>query len=121
MFQRKNERFYHSRRSHPLRNLCLSLLIFLCVCGLFFGGISHLSAQAKQEQKNSLENALWRGVSQYYALWYTRTTPFDGDVKVYEKEAWKKAQILPMVEDACMSTQFSHIFAGGYSAGYYSY
>ena len=53
--------------------------------------------------------------------WYTRTTPFDGDVKVYEKEAWKKAQILPMVEDACMSTQFSHIFAGGYSAGYYSY
>ena len=68
MFHRKNERFYHSRRSHPLRNLCLSLLIFLCVCGLFFGGISHLSAQAKQEQKNSLENALWRGVSQYYAL-----------------------------------------------------
>ena len=40
--------------------------------------------------------------------------PFDGDVKVYEKEAWKKAQILPVVEDACMSTQFSHIFAGGY-------
>lgn len=68
MFQRKNERFYHGRRSHPLRNLCLSLLIFLCVCGLFFGGISHLSAQAKQEQKNSLENALWRGVAQYYAL-----------------------------------------------------
>ena len=53
--------------------------------------------------------------------WYTRTTPFDGDVKAYEKEAWKKAQILPVVEDACMSTQFSHIFAGGYSAGYYSY
>ena len=53
--------------------------------------------------------------------WYTRTAPFDGDVKVYEKEAWKKAQILPVVEDACMSTQFSHIFAGGYSAGYYSY
>ena len=68
MFQRKNERFYHGRRSHPLRNLCLSLLIFLCVCGLFFGGISHLSVQAKQEQKNSLENALWHGVSQYYAL-----------------------------------------------------
>ena len=53
--------------------------------------------------------------------WYTRTTPFDGDVKAYEKETWKKAQILPVVEDACMSTQFSHIFAGGYSAGYYSY
>lgn len=53
--------------------------------------------------------------------WYTRTTPFTGDVKEYEKEAWAKAQILPVVEEACMSTQFSHIFAGGYSAGYYSY
>lgn len=53
--------------------------------------------------------------------WYTRTTPFDGDVRTYEREAWKKAQILPIVEEACMSTQFSHIFAGGYAAGYYSY
>ena len=53
--------------------------------------------------------------------WYTRTTPFDGDVKEFEKKAWAKAQILPTVEKACMSTQFSHIFAGGYSAGYYSY
>lgn len=53
--------------------------------------------------------------------WYTRNTPFEGDVKAYEKKAWTKAQILPVVEEACMSTQFSHIFAGGYSAGYYSY
>ena len=53
--------------------------------------------------------------------WYTRTTPFEGDVMEYEKQAWAKAQILPSVEGTCMSTQFSHIFAGGYSAGYYSY
>ncbi|WP_270439366.1 M3 family metallopeptidase [Bacteroides bouchesdurhonensis] len=53
--------------------------------------------------------------------WYTRNTPFEGDVRAYEQEAWKEAQILPVVNDACMSTQFSHIFAGGYSAGYYSY
>ena len=53
--------------------------------------------------------------------WYTRNTPFEGDVKAYEQEAWKEAQILPVVEEACMSTQFSHIFAGGYAAGYYSY
>ena len=44
-----------------------------------------------------------------------------GDVKAYEQEAWKDAQILPVVQEACMSTQFSHIFAGGYAAGYYSY
>ena len=53
--------------------------------------------------------------------WYTRTTPFEGDVMAYEKQAWARAQILPSVEGTCMSTQFSHIFAGGYSAGYYSY
>ncbi len=53
--------------------------------------------------------------------WYTRTTPFDGDVKAYEQDAWAKAQILPVVKEACMSTQFSHIFSGGYAAGYYSY
>lgn len=53
--------------------------------------------------------------------WYTRTTPFEGDVKAYEQETWARAQILPVVPETCMSTQFSHIFAGGYSAGYYSY
>lgn len=53
--------------------------------------------------------------------WYTRNTPFDGEVKAYEQKAWEKAQLLPVVKDACMSTQFSHIFSGGYSASYYSY
>ena len=53
--------------------------------------------------------------------WYTRTTPFEGDVKAYETEAWKPTQLLPTVDEACMSTQFSHIFAGGYAGGYYSY
>lgn len=53
--------------------------------------------------------------------WYTRTEAFEGDVKEYEHTAWQKAQVLPTVDEACMSVQFSHIFSGGYSAGYYSY
>ena len=53
--------------------------------------------------------------------WHTRTTPFQGDVIAYEQEAWKQAQLLPTVEGCCMSTQFTHIFSGGYAAGYYSY
>ncbi len=53
--------------------------------------------------------------------WYTRTEPFEGDVEQYEKQAWARAQVLPSVPGTCMSVQFSHIFAGGYSAGYYSY
>lgn len=53
--------------------------------------------------------------------WYTRTTPFTGNVQAYEKEAWSRAQVLPEAGGTCMSVQFSHIFSGGYAAGYYSY
>ena len=53
--------------------------------------------------------------------WYTRTTPFEGDVRTYEKEAWTRAQVMPSVPETCMTVQFSHIMSGGYSAGYYSY
>ena len=28
---------------------------------------------------------------------------------------------MPIVDEACMSTSFNHIFAGGYAAGYYGY
>lgn len=53
--------------------------------------------------------------------WYTRTEPFQGDIRIYEKEAWKATQVLPSIPETCMSVQFSHIMAGGYAAGYYSY
>lgn len=53
--------------------------------------------------------------------YYTRTTQLEENIEKFEKEAWSKAQILPRVEGTCMSTQFSHIMSGGYSAGYYGY
>ncbi len=53
--------------------------------------------------------------------WDTRRTAFDGDVKEYEKASWTRAQILPQIDETCMSVQFGHIMSGGYSAGYYSY
>ena len=53
--------------------------------------------------------------------WYSRTTPFEGDVKAYEREAWTSTQLLPVVEESNMTTHFGHIMSGGYSAGYYSY
>lgn len=53
--------------------------------------------------------------------WYTRTSPFEGDIRTYEKQAWAQTQVLPEIEETCMTVQFSHIMAGGYSAGYYSY
>ena len=42
-------------------------------------------------------------------------------VKEFETEAFSETQLYPDVSENCMSTAFSHIFQGGYSAGYYSY
>lgn len=53
--------------------------------------------------------------------YYTRTEPLTEDIEQFEQEAWKRAQVMPHVPGTCMSTQFSHIMAGGYAAGYYSY
>lgn len=53
--------------------------------------------------------------------YYTKKEEFDEDIIKFEKNAWKKAQISHQLPDTCMSTQFSHIMTGGYSAGYYSY
>ena len=53
--------------------------------------------------------------------YYTQREEFTGDVISFEKEAWKKAILGSQRQDTCMTTQFSHIMAGGYAAGYYSY
>ncbi|MCB0452864.1 MAG: M3 family metallopeptidase, partial [Aequorivita sp.] len=43
------------------------------------------------------------------------------NVKAFEIAAFDDTQLYPDVKENCMSTSFSHIFQGGYSAGYYSY
>ena len=53
--------------------------------------------------------------------YYTLEDSFDSDIESFEKKAWAPAQLLPQPEGTCMSVQFSHIMAGGYAAGYYSY
>ena len=53
--------------------------------------------------------------------YYTQKDEFTDDIIPFEKNAWEKAQILPQLPDTCMTVQFSHIMAGGYAAGYYSY
>ncbi|PQB04969.1 M3 family metallopeptidase [Aureitalea marina] len=42
-------------------------------------------------------------------------------VKAFESEAMNSTRLYPDVAESCRSTAFSHIFQGGYSAGYYSY
>jgi peptidyl-dipeptidase Dcp len=53
--------------------------------------------------------------------YYSTTTKFDADLNTHERAVWQDIQLLPFVDGTCMTTQFSHIMDGGYSAGYYSY
>lgn len=53
--------------------------------------------------------------------WHTLEKPYTGDVISFERKAMDKTALLPVVEGTNMSTSFSHIFAGGYAAGYYGY
>ena len=53
--------------------------------------------------------------------YYTKKDSFDEDIVSFEKQAWKKAILGRQLPETCMTVQFSHIMAGGYAAGYYSY
>ena len=53
--------------------------------------------------------------------YYTKKDTFEDDIIPFEKKAWEKAIIGEQLPDTCMTVQFSHIMAGGYAAGYYSY
>ena len=53
--------------------------------------------------------------------YYTQTKEFTEDIIPFEKKAWAKAIITEQLPNTCMTVQFSHIMAGGYAAGYYSY
>ncbi|WP_420551468.1 M3 family metallopeptidase [Tenacibaculum aiptasiae] len=54
--------------------------------------------------------------------WHGGASPQNiSSVKDFETKAFSETQLYPNVAENCMSTAFSHIFQGGYSAGYYSY
>ena len=53
--------------------------------------------------------------------YYTKKDEFTDEIIPFEKQAWKKAILGKQRMDTCMTVQFSHIMAGGYAAGYYSY
>jgi peptidyl-dipeptidase Dcp len=43
------------------------------------------------------------------------------DIKTFESQVLKNTEVLPALAETLVSTSFSHIFQGGYAAGYYSY
>lgn len=53
--------------------------------------------------------------------YHTTIGKLEGDINTIEKEAMNKIGLIGEIIPRYRSTYFSHIFAGGYSAGYYSY
>jgi len=53
--------------------------------------------------------------------WHGQDPSTIKDIKTFETEQFAETQLYPDVKENAMSTAFSHIFQGGYSAGYYSY
>lgn len=53
--------------------------------------------------------------------WHSENPSKINSVKEFENTAFSETKLYPDVAENCMSTAFSHIFQGGYSAGYYSY
>ena len=53
--------------------------------------------------------------------YHTQTQPIEGEIIKFEKNALLSTDVLPTVPECIISTSFSHIFSGGYAAGYYSY
>lgn len=53
--------------------------------------------------------------------WHTlESMPQEGTIE-FETRVLEPYRVLPYVSGTAISTSFSHIFSGGYSAGYYSY
>ncbi|HLW62715.1 MAG TPA: M3 family metallopeptidase, partial [Flavobacterium sp.] len=53
--------------------------------------------------------------------WHTQVPDIGTGLKEFENQQFESTKMYPDVAENAMSTSFSHIFAGGYSAGYYSY
>jgi peptidyl-dipeptidase Dcp len=53
--------------------------------------------------------------------WHTVDTSSVTDIEEFEKMAMEQTSLFPRINGTSMSCSFGHIFAGGYSAGYYSY
>ena len=61
------------------------------------------------------------GFGQLDMAWHARDPRQVDDVAGFEKEVGAATRLFTHNADSSMSCGFSHIFAGGYSAGYYSY
>lgn len=54
-------------------------------------------------------------------MWHTIDPGKITEIRDMEHSIFDPIDVMPVIKESCMSTTFSHIFAGGYAAGYYGY
>lgn len=54
-------------------------------------------------------------------MWHTMSAADIDDIRKLERSVFDTVEVLPVVPGTCMSPTFSHLFSGGYAAGYYGY
>lgn len=77
-------------------------------------------------KKASTFMAGWMGVRQLSfgfldMAWHSQDPSDANDIESFERSQVERTLFFPPVAGTAMSTAFTHIFSGGYSAGYYSY
>ena len=53
--------------------------------------------------------------------WHTITETPEKEVYEFEQEVLSKSDLFAAAENTCLSCSFTHLFSGGYAAGYYGY
>ena len=76
---------------------------------------------ATQQYLSGYQNSRQLAYGLLDMAWHSITEPVTEDAIPFERRAMAPAQVLPLVDGTAMSPAFSHIFAGGYAAGYYGY
>lgn len=64
----RKSRFFHGKKPHSLWKSVAGAFVFLAAVFLFSQGLNQLSVKTGQEQKKNLEEAVWRGITQCYAI-----------------------------------------------------
>lgn len=64
---RDKGRFYYGKE-YTFRGALIRVTFFFAVCFLFYQGLNYLFVRTGEEQRKSLEEAIWRGITQCYAI-----------------------------------------------------
>jgi peptidyl-dipeptidase Dcp len=88
---------------------------YLCLRQLSFGMLDMAFHSLGRTEKNADFRV------QDFEYKPTERFPQLADIEKFEEQAMLPTQLLPHVEGTMMCTSFTHIFSGGYAAGYYGY